>query len=90
MYNTKYRLAEIEELNGHNSVHDEMKGNICYLAYLNHGERGWFLIDTGEKFNPVHRIHTSVVKDVKYTRGKQVIVTTKNTKYIFEAVIEMP
>ena len=89
MYNKKYRLNNIEEFNKHNPIYDNMHGNICYLAYLNVGERGWFLHeDKNDWFGMPHRIHTSVIKDVEYTRGNQVIVTTQNTKFTFTVVNE--
>ena len=87
MYNKKYRLVEVESFNMHNPVHDNIRGKICYLAYLNEGERGWFLCETDDMFDPVHRIHTSKVKDVQYMRGNQIIVLTQNTKYVFELVM---
>ena len=82
MYNKKYTLEKIEEFNGHNPVYEDMEGCTCYLAYLNPGERGWFLYETffGQM---THRVHTSVIKDVQYTRGNQVIVTTNNTRLTF-------
>lgn len=89
MYNKKYRCSKIEELNNiNNPLHDEVIGNICYLAYLNVGERGWFLYDTRDWLSSAHRVHTSVIKDVEYTRGNQIIVTTANTKYVFSLIEE--
>lgn len=87
MYNIKYRLEKVEEFNKHNPVYNKIEGAICYLAYLNIGERGWFLYEDDEWVDMVHRIHTSVIKDVVYTRGNQVIVTTQNTKFTFTAII---
>lgn len=84
MYNKKYILEKIEESNGHNSVYDGVEGRIAYPAYFNVGERGWFLWIEDGWFNEfAHRIHTSIVKDVQYTRGNQIIVTTQNTKFTF-------
>lgn len=87
MYNKKYRLQNIET-ERKNPMHTEILGKVCYLAYFKVGERGWFLCDTEEAFDPVHRIHTSDVKDVQYTRGNQVIVSTENTKYVFEVILD--
>ena len=86
MYNKKYRLEKIEEFGRHNSIYDGMKDCICYLAYLNVGERGWFLWEADDWFCQAHRIHTSVIKDVVYTDNGNVIVTTKNTKFTFMLV----
>ena len=84
MYNKKYILEKIEEFNRHNFIYDDIEGSICYPAYFNVGERGWFLyIENNGWYEYAHRIHTSVIKDVKYTRGNQIIVTTHNTKFTF-------
>lgn len=84
MYNKKYILEKVEEFNKHNPIYDDMIGATCYLAYLNVGERGWFLYieDTGWH-EYAHRIHTSIIQDVDYTCDNQVVVTTQNTKFIF-------
>lgn len=86
MYNKKYRLEKIEEMNKHNSIYDDAEGSVCYLAYLNIGERGWFLREDDDWFfGEAHRIHTSTVKDVVYT-DKQVFVETRNTKFTFTLI----
>lgn len=87
MFNKKYRLIEVESPNG-SDVHRECLGKVCYLAYFNIGERGWFLCDTEESFNPVHRIHTSNVRYVQHLRGNRVVVLTENTKYVFEVILD--
>ena len=84
MYNKKYILEKIEEFNRHNFIYEGVEGSICYPAYFNVGERGWFLyIEDNGWSEYAHRIHTSTVQDVEYTRGNQIIVTTKNTKFTF-------
>lgn len=92
MYNKKYRLEKIEEFNRHNPIYENMEGSVCYLAYLNVGERGWFLCDYENDWFAVakypHRVHTSVIKDVQYTRGNLVIVTTQNTRFTFRVITE--
>ena len=86
MYNKKYRLTNIiTEI--YNPIHENVLNTICYLAYFNIGERGWFLYRTNDWFDSVNRIHTSVVKDVEYT-DNQVVVTTNNSKYVFELIDE--
>lgn len=87
MYNKKYRLEKIEEFNGHNSIYDCVEGRVAYPAYLNIGERGWFLYEEDEYGFWAHRINTSVIKDVEYTRGNQIIVTTQNTKFTFTLIM---
>lgn len=87
MFSNKYRLDKIEEFNKHNPMYDNMEGVVCYLAYFNVGERGWFLYESNDWVSPVHRVHTSVVKEVVNTRGLQVIVTTENTKFTFSVII---
>lgn len=84
MYNKRYKLESIETTR-HNSIHDEILGKICYLAYFKEGERGWFLCNTEDGTPcPVHRIHTSEVKEVSYSgTGMHILVSTENTKYYF-------
>lgn len=89
MYSKKYKLEKIEEFNEHNPIYDDIElGSICYLAYLKPGERGWFLWEDAYWYSRPHRIHTSVIKDVKYTRGNQVIVTTQNTRFVFTVMTD--
>ena len=88
MYNKKYRLTNIDEFNHKNPIYTNILGSICYLAYLNPGERGWFLAqydpDDWRVMFP-HRIHTSIVKDVEYDDNR-VILTTENTRFVFELI----
>ena len=89
MYNKKYILEKIEEFNGHNEIYTDMQGSVCYLAYFNVGERGWFLQETD--FDLVHRICTSVVKSVTYYQNIEfsfdyIVVETNNTKLIFREI----
>lgn len=83
MYNKKYILTKIEEFNRHNPLYDDIEGSTCYLAYLNAGERGWFLYETRDFLNYPHRVHTSIIKNVEYT-DHQVIVETQNTRFTFD------
>lgn len=86
MYNKKYRLTKIRtEI--FNPIHDGLENTICYLAYLNEGERGWFLYRHNDWFDQMNRIHTSVIKEVEYKDNK-VVVTTQNTVYVFELINE--
>ena len=85
MFNKKYCLDKIEEFNKHNPIYDDVEGQICYLAYLNVGERGWFLYE--DDWLGCHRIHTSVIKSVEYT-DNQVLVETMNTRFTFTLVNE--
>ena len=84
VYDKKYRLEMIEEFNGHNYIYDDIEGSICYPAYFNVGERGWFL-SLAEWFDRAHRIHTSVIESVAYTE-EQIIVVTQNTKFTFKLI----
>lgn len=87
MYSKKYRLEKIEEFNRHNPLYDNMEGSICYLAYLNVGERGWFLCEEESDWHaPIpHRVHTTVIKSVKYA-NEMAVITTQNTRFTFMAV----
>ena len=90
MYNKKYIIEKIEEFNEHNFVYEDVEGSICYPAYFNVGERGWFLYETRgleSWFTSAHRIHTSVVKSVEYFDDK-IIVETQNTRLTFKLVSE--
>lgn len=85
MYSKKFRLTNIFRTSPYNEdFYKSIKGKACYLAYFKIGERGWFLCDSEAEYNPVHRIHTSEVKDVKYEENGNIIVTTENTVYTFE------
>lgn len=86
MYNKKYRLEKIEEFNRHNDIYDDMEGNVCYPAYFNVGERGWFLyIEDFGWYERAHRIHTSVIKSVEYI-DDTIVVETQNTRFLFKLV----
>ena len=86
MYNKKYCIEKIEEFNRHNPVYDDVEGAICYLAYLNVGERGWFLyIEDNGWYEYAHRIHTSIIKSVEYFDDK-VVVETQNTRFTFRLI----
>ena len=83
MYNKKYIVKKIEQFNRYNPIYENMEGHICYLAFLNVGERGYFLHETGLPYDYPHRVHTSIIKNVEYV-DNQVIVTTQNTRLVFE------
>jgi hypothetical protein len=87
MYNKKYRLENFEEFNEHNYIYATMLDCVCYPAYFNVGERGWFLYETDVWSVAAHRVHTSIVKDVQYTRDNKIIVTTQNTRLIFSLIL---
>lgn len=87
MYNKKYRCSEIERPNNRdNPCHNMIVGSVCYLVYFSIGEIGLFLYEAEDLYEPVHRVRTSLVEDVEYT-DSQVIVTTKNTKYVFDLIV---
>ena len=81
MYNKKYILELVEELDGHNDIYDDIEGSICYPAYFNIGERGWFLYEANY-FGKANRIHTSIIKNVEYI-DDMILVETENTRFIF-------
>ena len=86
MYNKKYIIEKIEEFNKHNDIYDNMEGCVCYPAYLNVGERGWFLYIEEIWFaEHAHRIHTSIIQSVEY-EDDRIIVTTQNTKFVFKLI----
>lgn len=83
MHNKKYRLTKLEEFKKHNHIYDNIEGAICYIAYFNVGDRGWFLCECDDWYEPVHRIHTSTVKDIQYIEDDKIIITTENSRYTF-------
>ena len=86
MYNKKYILEKIEEFNRPNFIYEGVEGSICYPAYFNAGERGWFLyIEDGGWYEYAHRIHTTIVESVEYTND-EIIVKTHNTRFVFRLV----
>lgn len=89
MYSKKFKLKNIELLTGTEGTGNALKDKVCYLAYFTPGERGWFLCECGNPLaDPVHRIHTSEVVNVEYEKSSKhkVIVTTRNSKYVFEVI----
>lgn len=87
MYNKKYRVEKIEQFGRFNFVYEDMEGCVAYIAYLNVGDRGWFLYEDAGWSNSPHRIHTSIVKEIEYT-DNLVIVTTENTRLTFRLIEE--
>ena len=87
MYSKKYILEQIEELNGYNPLYDDIYNAVCYLAYLNVGEQGWFLCETNDWLNDMQSIRTSVVQDVYYVEDC-VFVETCNTRYTFRLIFD--
>lgn len=86
MYSKKYRIEKIEELNRPNPIYESIEGSLCYPAYFNIGERGWFLyIEDGGWYEYAHRIHTSIIKSVEYI-DDTIIVETQNTRFVFRLV----
>jgi hypothetical protein len=88
MYNKKYRLEKVEEFGRHNPVYATMLDCVCYPAYFNVGESGLFLYATGNLFEMPHRVHTSMVEEVQYTRDNKLVVTTQNTRLTFSLFLE--
>jgi hypothetical protein len=84
MYNKKFRLVEIDAKK-YNPMHEEILNKVCYPAYFNIGERGWFLCVVNEWPGGTHRVHTSPVDNILYA-DNQIIVVTENTKYVFELI----
>ena len=86
MYNKKYRIEKIEEFNHHNPIYEGVEGYIAYPAYLNVGERGWFLWIEDWLFKEfAHRIHTSIIESIEYI-DDAIIVETQNTKFTFRLI----
>ena len=84
----KYRAVSVITNEPH-EVHNNVQGKVCYPAYFKIGERGWFLCEMSEILfpTPVHRIHTSYVKNIELTENG-FIVHTENTRYEFVEIKE--
>ena len=87
MYNKKYTVEKIEQLNRYNPIYEDMEGCICYPVYFNVGERGWFLYEANVWDGWPHRVHTTVIKDVVYDEHGRIFVTTQNTKFVFKSCV---
>ena len=90
MYSKKYRVEKIEQFGSPNPIYENIEGCICYPAYLNVGERGWMLCEykrEDEWLAYPHRLHTSVIKDVKYTDDR-IVITTEHTRLTLEVAAE--
>ena len=85
MYSKKYILENIEEFNHHNPIYEGVEGRICYPAYFNVGERGWFLYIEETTYGEfAHRIHTSIIQNIVYINDSEtIIVLTQNTRFTF-------
>lgn len=89
MYSKKYIIEKIEEFNHHNPIYEGVEGRIAYPAYLNVGERGWFLwIESGVFGEFAHRIHTSAIDNIIYN-DDGIVVTTRNTRIVFRLINEV-
>ena len=88
VYDKKYRVKVVNPKK-FNPVHDSVTGAVCYPAYFKIGERGWFLFETNDFTNPVHRLHTSEVLNITQL-DNGFIVYTKNTQYWFEEICIKP
>ena len=82
MCNKKYRLMNIVT-DKYNPIHEPIIGKICFPAYFNIGERGWFLYKPYDLFDRTEKVHTSVVEYyIKTPEG--FTVQTNNSKYVFK------
>ena len=73
-----------------NPLHNEIDGLVATIIDLNVGERGLFVVnvDNGWQQDWV-KISTSTVLDVTVNDNGNVILTTRNTIYTFNKIIEM-
>lgn len=87
MFDKKYRIVEIKSHKGvsDNPIHTYALNAICYPAYFKVGERGWMLCEVDDFFNPIRRIHTSIIQNIEKTQ-KGFLICTENTVYVIEEV----
>ena len=91
MYSKKYRIEKVEQFGSNNPIYENAEGCVCYPAYLKVGERGWLLYEVqleDEWRAYPHRLHTSIIQNVKYWRDGSIVITTEHTRLTLKEVID--
>lgn len=79
-YGNKYILMGLSS-EYENPLHNEIAGRICELIWFEPGMHGMFCV---AEEDGMHRIRTSLVKDVNSTDFEHdIIITTENSVYTF-------
>lgn len=82
VYSKKYVIETIKECREHNPAYENLVGGYCFPAYLKIGCRGWLLCVANNSWDLTpHRLHTSIIKDIKYTEDA-LIIKSENTEIV--------
>ena len=79
-----YRIAEIRPKSGSLSeVHLSMLLQYCQILSLNLGQRGWLLVDVGDKEFGPHRISVSHISSIcEDHENNEILIETENSIYL--------
>lgn len=79
-----YRIAEIRPKSGSLSeVHLSMLHQHCQILSLNLGQRGWLLVDVGDKEFGPHRISISQISSIcEGHENNEILIETENSIYV--------
>ena len=79
-----YRIAEIRPKSGSLSeVHLSMLLQHCQILSLNLGQRGWLLVDVGDKEFGPHRISVSHISSICEDHdNNEILIETENRIYL--------
>ena len=79
-----YRIAEIRPKSGSLSeVHLSMLLQHCQILSLNLGQRGWLLVDVGDKEFGPHRISISHISSIcRDHENNEILIETENSIYL--------
>ena len=79
-----YRIAEIRPKSGSLSeVHLSMLLQHCQILSLNLGQRGWLLVDVGDKEFGPHRISVSHISSIcEDHENNEILIETENSIYL--------
>ena len=79
-----YRIIEIRPKSGAlTEVHLSMLHQHCQILYLDLGQRGWLLVDVGDKEFGPHRILISQISSIcEDHENNKILIETENSVYL--------
>ena len=79
-----YRIIEIRPKSGAlTEVHLSMLHQHCQILSLNLGQRGWLLVDVGDKEFGPHRISVSHISSIcEGHDNNEILIETENSVYL--------
>ena len=79
-----YRITEIRPKSGVlTEVHLSMLHQHCQILSLDLGQRGWLLVDVGDKEFGPHRISVSHISSIcEDHENKEMLIETENSIYL--------